>query len=88
MAMDDSLEQCLTTTWGKTRKNKLWEPKFGSNRPKSGPKFAFFGHFLKFASLDFLDIPDNDSLQHLEEVKPMKKTFGDQIWTKTGQDQV
>ena len=42
----------------------VFGPKFGSSKPKLGPKIVFFFfHFLKFGSLDFLGIAYNDSLQ-------------------------
>ena len=41
IVLDDTLQQCLTISGGKTHK-KIWGPKFGSNRPKLGPKLGFF----------------------------------------------
>ena len=39
--IDDSLEQCQTTSRDKTRKKNFLRTKFGSNEPKSGPKLGF-----------------------------------------------
>ena len=44
---NDSLQQCMTSSRGKTHK-KFGGTKFGSKRPKSGPNLGFFCHFLKF----------------------------------------
>ena len=48
IAQCDSVEHCLTTSRG-----KIYEKKIGS--AKLGPKLGFL-HFLKVASLVFLDI--------------------------------
>ena len=40
IAYSDSLQQCLISSRGKTHE-KNWEPKFGLNEPKSGPKLSF-----------------------------------------------
>ena len=66
------------------KKKKKWQPEFGPNRPKSGPKLGFF-HFLKFDSLVFveLEIAYNGSLQQCVTSgrgKIHKKTFRDQVW--------
>ena len=49
-----------------------------------------FSHFLKFSSLVFLEITNNNSLQQCitsNRGKAHKKIFGDYIWAKTGQNQ-
>ena len=63
-AYNNGLRQCLTFSGVKTNKIFL-APKFGPNKPKSGPKLVsfFFFHFLTFGSLVFLDFAYNDSLQ-------------------------
>ena len=48
---------------GKIHEKNFLGPKFGPKVPKSGPKLVLFLHFLKFASLVFLEIAYNDSLQ-------------------------
>ena len=49
IALDDSLEQCLTTSRGRTTK-KILGPKFGPNELKSGPKLGFLSFFQVFYS--------------------------------------
>ena len=62
IAYEDSLQQCLTSSRGKTHEKHL-EPKFGPKGPKSGLKLVSFRHILKYGSLVFLEISYNDSLQ-------------------------
>ena len=49
---------------------KNWQPEFGPNWRKSGPKLGFF-LFFKFGSLVYLEIAYNDSLQQcLTSINP------------------
>ena len=57
---------------------------------KSGGKVVFFFHFLKFGLLVFLEIAYKDILQQcitFSRGKTHEKKFGDQIWTRVGQNQ-
>ena len=53
----------MMSSIGKIHEKNFLGPKFGPKVPKSGPKLVLFLHFLKFASLVFLEIAYNDSLQ-------------------------
>ena len=55
IALDDSLEQYLSTSRVKACKKKL-VAKSGPNGSKSGPKLVFFCIFVKFGPLVFLQI--------------------------------
>ena len=63
IAQDDSLEQYLTTSRGKTCK-KNWGGQIWAKQTKIRSKISFFCHFLKFGSLVFLQIAQDDSLEH------------------------
>ena len=41
IAYNNSLQQFLTSKKGKIRRHKFGGPKFGQNKPKSGPKLGF-----------------------------------------------
>ena len=82
IAYNDSLQQCLTSSGGKTHK-KIWRPKFGPNKPKSGSKLRFLS-FSQVWVIVFLEIANDDSLQHLVEIKLTKKILGSQIVAKIG----
>ena len=81
-----SLQQCLTSSKGKTHK-KILGTKLWSKRPKIRPKISFFCHFLKFGSLVFLEIAHNDSLQQcltcsrdkIHEKKNWEPKFGAKV---------
>ena len=45
IAYSDSLEQCITSTRGKTHEKSFLELTLGQNRPKPGPKLVFFGSY-------------------------------------------
>ena len=63
---------------------KFLGTKFGPKEQKSGPKLGFC-HFLKFGSLSFVQIAQNDSFQQFLTSggdKIYKKIFGVQIWAK------
>ena len=52
---------------------------------KMGAQNQVFHHFFKFCSLVFSYIAKDDSLEHLVEVKPMKKDFkGSKLGLKSG----
>ena len=53
IAQDGSLEQCLTTSRGKTQEKKCLGPKFGRKRPKSGPKLGS----SPFSQVQFISDP-------------------------------
>ena len=55
IAQDDSLEQCLATSRGKTHEKKI-------RGSQTGSEIRVFFHFLKVASLYFLDIAQDCSL--------------------------
>ena len=59
----DSLQQRLTTSRGDPEKIIL-EAQIWPKPTKLGLKISFFWHFFKFGSLAFLDIEQDDSLQH------------------------
>ena len=62
IAYNDSLQQFLTSSTGKIYIKIFWAQiwgKGGQNQIRN----QVFCHFLKFGSLDFLDIAYNDSLQ-------------------------
>ena len=62
---DDSWPWHLVTDRARilTKKKKYWQPEFGLNGPKLGPKLGVFFYFFKCHSLVFLEIACNDSLQ-------------------------
>ena len=62
---DDSWPWHLVTDRARilTKKKKYWQPEFGLNGPKLGPKLGGFFYFFKCHSLVFLEIACNDSLQ-------------------------
>ena len=63
---------------------KFLGTKFGPKEQKSDPKLGFC-HFLKFGSLSFVQIAQNDSFQQFLTSggdKIYKKIFGAQIWAK------
>ena len=73
VSLDDSLEQCLTTSRDKTQEKKF-------RGLKLGRKLVF--HFLKFASFIFLDIEQDCSLGHcltFSRAETSKTTFVAQI---------
>ena len=51
----DSLEQCVTSTKGKSYEKRFWGPNFGQNGPKSGPELVF----LLFSQVWFISLPLN-----------------------------
>ena len=61
---NDSLQQCLTSSRGKTHEKIFWA-QIWAKEAKIGPEtfFFFFCHFLKFGSLVFLEIAYKDSLR-------------------------
>ena len=59
--IDDSLEQCQTTSRDKTRKKKLFENQIWVKRAKIGTKIRFFAIFS--SSLVFLKIAYDDCLE-------------------------
>ena len=77
LADNDNLQRCLTSNTDKYTK-KIYGPKFGSKVPKLVLKLGFC-HFLKFGSLDFLEIAYNDSLEqclNTSRGKTGKKKYG------------
>ena len=81
---NDSLQQCMTSSRGKTHK-KFGGTKFGSKRPKSGPNLGFLP-FFKFDSSVLLEVAYTDSLQQcLASIRGKtyeRKIWGDQIQAK------
>ena len=45
IACNDTLQQCLTSSNGKTHEKKNWESKFGPKEPKSDPKLVFLSFY-------------------------------------------
>ena len=45
ISYNDSLQQCLTSSNGKTHEKKNWEFKFGPKEPKSDPKLFFLSFY-------------------------------------------
>ena len=94
IAYIDSLQQCITSSRGKSKKKKKkkkkkkWGSYLGQNGLKSGFKVSFL-LFFRFASLVFLKITCNDS-QQLCLTSSRGKTYGkngDQILAKMGKNQ-
>ena len=52
---NDSLQQFITSSRGKTHEKKFWGPNLGHNMPKSGPKLVF----LPFSQVWFISFPLN-----------------------------
>ena len=59
---NDSLQQCSRSSRGKTHKIFFQEPNLGQNRRKTGPTLVFC-HSLKFGSLVFLQIAQDESFE-------------------------
>ena len=59
---NNSLQQCSRSSRGKTHKIFFQEPNLGQNRRKTGPKLVFC-HSLKFGSLVFLQIAQDESFE-------------------------
>ena len=55
IAYKDSLQQCITSSRGKTHEKKFLGPNLGKNGPKSGPKLVF----LSFSQVWFISFPLN-----------------------------
>ena len=70
-----SLQQYITSNRGKTCKRNFLGPNLDQNQAQN----QVFDHFLKFSSLVFLKIAQDDSLEHLVQVKPTKNILGPQI---------
>ena len=62
IAYNDILQQCLTSSRGKTHE-KFFGVQIWVKQTKVAPKINFFCHFLKFGSLVYREIACNDSLQ-------------------------
>ena len=62
IAYNDSLQQCLTSSTDKIYEKFFWA-QICTKGDKIGSETRFFYHFLKFGSLDFLEIACNNSLQ-------------------------
>ena len=73
IGQNDNSEQCLITSRGKTHKKKLGA-QIWAKWPKIGPNIRFFVT-SKFNSLVFLDIAQDDSLEHY-----LYKTPGNFFW--------
>ena len=90
-AYNDGLQQCITSGTDKIYKKKeKFGPTFGPKRAKIRPKTRFFGHFLKFDSLVYLEVAYNDSLQQFltsSRDKTRKIFFLDTNLGQRGQDQ-
>ena len=74
----DSLQQCLTSSRGKTHE-KIFRAQIWAKQTKTRPEVSFFCYFLKFQSLVFLDIAQDLSLgQCLTYSRPetSKRNFG------------
>ena len=77
IAYNDSLQQCITSSRGKTHETDFWGTKFGLKLARIWPEIRFC-LFLKFVSLVFLEIEYNDSFQQClisSEVKSHKENF-------------
>ena len=92
IAYNDSLQQCITSSRGKTHQKNpyknFWGPNLGQ-RCQNRPGTRFFFHFLKFGTFVFLEIAYNNSLQQCITSSRGKihqknhiKFFGAQIWAK------
>ena len=69
------MEECLTTSRGKTHEKKFWAPKLGAKL------VCFFFAFLRFASLVFLETAQDCSLDQCRvetasRAETSKKVFG------------
>ena len=54
IAYNDSLQQCITSSRGKTHETDFWGTKFGlKNEPESGPKLGF----LSFSQVCLISFP-------------------------------
>ena len=78
MTYSDSLQQCLISSRGKTEKKIIQGPKLGHNLARN----QFFCYFLKFGSLIFMEIAQEDSLEQClttSRDEPMKKIWWAQM---------
>ena len=78
IALNDSLQQCLTSSRGKSLEKIFWGPNLGQRGQHQAQNYAFC-HFLIFGSLVFLEIAYNNSLQQcmpFSRVKLTKKIGG------------
>ena len=85
---NDRLQQCSKSSRGATYRKKFGERiwgKMGQNQAQN----QVFCHFLKFGSLDFLEIAYTDTLQQCitsSRAKTYQIIFRKQIWCKTSQN--
>ena len=82
---NDSLQQCLTSSWGKIHQNDFWVQicAKGAKGAKVRPGTSFFFViFLRFGSLVFLEIAYNDSLQQCLTSR-RSKTHEQTFWGPT-----
>ena len=86
---NDSLQQCLTSRRRQIHEKKIWGFKFGPKGPKSCLKLDFlpFSHVCSLFFFEMHTMIACNNVLHLVKVNLTKKIFGDQILTKTGQNQ-
>ena len=85
---NDRLQQYTKSSRGTTYKKKFGERIWGIMGQNQAQN-QFLCHFLKFGSLDFLEIAYTDSLQQCitsDRAKTYEKIFRNQILCKTGQN--
>ena len=86
IAYSDSLQQCLTSSGGKTHEKYFWA-QIWAKWTKVRPEISFFWHFLKFGSQVFLETAYNGSLQQCltsSRGETYKKNWGPKLGPKLG----